>query len=327
MKAFELRRLEPYSRLTGQQLMDLANSCRELTIAAGRHFEVRNETMRGQCFLLEGSVQICAVGARQTRVLETVTHPSARARLPLLGVTALGQDAKDVHIRTRYRSRLLVVDHEVERTPGSVHVTPINATDENNAHRNTYQWMQRFLGSAFAADLPPSELRNLFRAFTSEQVEAGQVIGKKGEPPSRFHVVKTGQVRVLDHVTLAVLGPGDFFGEDSLIRNAPRNATISMLTDGELASIDEHAFRSLLRERFVHNLEAGRVAVYLNLVGANNPEQSSAHLNIRTEGLRQALPMLDRDIKYLLRGDQRDVELAAFILTHHGYQAFTGQNA
>ncbi len=320
MKAFELRRLEPYSRLTGQQLMDLANSCRELTIAAGRHFEVRNETMRGQCFLLEGSVQICAVGARQTRVLETVTHPSARARLPLLGVTALGQDAKDVHIRMRYRSRILVVDREVERTPGSVHVTPISAIDEN-------KWMRRFLGSAFAADLPPSELRNLFRAFTSEQVEAGQVIGAKGDPPSRFHVVKTGQARVLDRVTLAVLGPGDFFGEDSLVRNAPRNATISMLTDGELLSVDEQAFRSLLRERFVCNLEPGRIAVHLNLVSAGNPEQESAHLNVKTEELRQALPLLDRDIKYLLRGDRPDVELAAFILTHHGYQVFTGQDA
>ncbi len=320
MKAFELRRLEPYSRLNGQQLMDLAKSCRELTIAAGRHFEVREETMRSQCFLLEGSVQICVAGARQTRVLETVTHPSARARLPLLGITAFGDDAKDMHIRMRSKSRILIVDSEVERTPGSVHVTPIGSTDAQ-------KWMQRFLGSAFAADLPAGELRNLFRAFTTERVKAEQVIGKKGDPPSRFHVVKSGQARVVDRVTLAVLGPGDFFGEDSLIRGAPRNATISMMTDGELVSIDEQSFRSLLRERFRRNLQPGRVAVHLNLVGARNPEQECAHLNVKTEGLRQALPLLDRDIKYLLLGDQPDVELAAFILTHHGYQAFTGQDA
>ena len=320
MKAFELRRLEPYSRLSGQQLMDLVESCRELTIAAGRHFEVRSATMRGQCFLLEGRVQICALGARKTRVLETVSHGSARARKPLFNADALVAEASGVHIRTRIKSRIVIIDHEVERKAGSVHVTPIGSTDES-------KWMRRFLGSALAADLPACELRDLFRAFTSEQVKAGQVIGRKGEPPSRFHVIKMGQARVLDRVTLAVLGPGEFFGEDSLIRGAPRNATISMLTDGALLSIDEQAFRKLLRERFMRTLEPGRVAVHLNLVSEDNHERESAHLNVRIEGLRTALSLLDRDIKYLLLGQRADVELAAFILTHHGYQAFVEQDA
>lgn len=317
MKAFELRRLEPYSRLNGQQLMDLAARCKELTIAAGRHFEVRSETMRGQCFLLEGSVQICAVGSRQTRVLESVAHPSARARKPLLSADS---DAGDVHIRTKLKSRILIVDSEVKRTPGSVHVTPIGSTDES-------RWMRRFLGSALAADLPPAQLRNLFRAFETSPVKARQVIGRKGDPPSRFHIVKSGQVRIQDRVTLAVLGPGEFFGEDSLIRNSPRNATISMLTDGELVSIGEASFRDLVRTRFMRRLEPGRVAVHLNLVGDDHPEKESAHLNVRIEGLRNALSLLDRDIRYLLLGAATDVELAAFILTHHGYQVFTEQDA
>ena len=320
MKAFELRRLEPYSRWTGQQLMDLAERCREITIAAGRHLEVRSESVRGQCFLLEGSVQVCAVSARRTRVLETVSHPSARARKPLFGVNVAAADGNDVLVRTRFKSRILIVDREVERSPGSVHVTPLGSTDENT-------WMRQFLGSAIAADLPPKELRNLFREFTSVDVKAGQVIGRKGDPPSCFHVIKSGQARILDQVTLAVLGPGEFFGEDSLIREAPRSATISMLSDGELLVIGERAFRNLVCKRFLRPLEPGRVAVHLNLVSQDSAERESAHLNVRIEGLRSALSLLDREIKYLLLGEPKDVELAAFILTHHGYQAFTEPGA
>lgn len=315
MKAFELRRLEPYSRLSGQQLMDLVKCCRELTIAAGRRFEVRASSMRGQCFLLEGSVQLCVPGLRHPQVLESVDHRNPRARRPLLNA-----EVPDVHILTRSRSRILVVDTEVERRRDCVHVTPIGTTDKS-------AWMKVFLGGALTVDLAPSALRDLFREFEAEEVTAGQIIGTIGEPSSRFHVIKRGQARIANQVTLAVLGPGEFFGEDSLIRGSARNANISMITDGELLSIGEKAFRGLLRSRFVRHLAAGMVSVRTNLVTESNPESESADLNIRLENLRSSLHLFDRDIRYLLCGNEKDVELAAFILTHHGYQAFVGQHA
>lgn len=313
MKAFELRRLEPYSRLNGQQLMDLVKCCRELTIAAGRRFEVRASSMRGQCFLLEGNVQICAPSLRQPQVLEQVDHRDPRARRPLLHA-----EVPDVHILTRARSRILVVDTEVKRRRDSVYVTPIGATDQS-------AWMTVFLGGALTAQLSPSSLRDLFRAFESEDVKAGQTIGRIGELSSRFHVIKTGQARIANQVTLAVLGPGEFFGEDSLIRGATRNANITMMTDGELLSIGEKAFRELLHSQFVRHLAAGMVSVRTNLVSQHNPESENADLNVKLENLRSSLHYFDRDVRYLLCGNQKDVELAAFILTHHGYQAFVRQ--
>ncbi len=293
--------------------MDLVRCCRELTIAAGRRFEVRGPSMRGQCFLLEGNVQICVPGKRQTQVLETIDHRDPRARRSLLKSEVL-----DVHILTRSKARILVVDTEVERHAGSVQVTPIGATDKS-------AWMKVFLGSALMADLTPSTLRDLFREFQVEEVSTRQVIGRVGEPSSRLHVIKTGQARISNQVTLAILGPGEFFGEDSLIRGCARNATISMLTDGELLSIGEQAFRRLLRSSFVRHLEDGLVAVRVNLVSERNPERPTAHLNIKLEGLRDSLHLFDHDMKYLLLGNQEEVELAAFILTHHGLTAFAQQ--
>ncbi len=314
MKAFELRRLEPYSRLSGQQLMDLVKCCRELAIAAGRRFDVRASSMRGQCFLLEGNVQVCVPGLRQPQILERVDHRDARARRPLLSA-----EVPDVHILTRSKSRILIVDTEVKRRSDCIYVTPIGTTDKS-------AWMKVFLGGALTAELVPSALRDLFREFESEKVTAGQIVGKIGEPSSRFHVIKTGKARIANQVTLAVLGPGEFFGEDSLIRGAVRNANISMMTDGELLSIGEKAFRGLLQARFVRHLAAGMVSVRTNLVSEGNPESESAELNIRLEHLRSSLHLFDRDVRYLLCGHEKDVELAAFILTHHGYQAFVRQH-
>ncbi len=54
------------------------------------------------------------------------------------------------------------------------------------------------------------------------------VIARQGEIGTGFFVVVEGTVRVVrDGVTLAHLGPGDFFGELSVLDGRPRNALVS----------------------------------------------------------------------------------------------------
>ena len=310
MKAFELGRLEPYSRLHAQQLMDLVKRCKELNIAAGRRFEVRNQATRGQCFLVEGSVQICSADRLRLKVWEEFDHRHPRARQPLLPDNSTGR-----YVLTRSRSRIVVVDSEINAGAGNLSVTPIGSSDES-------AWMRTFLGGSLTAQLTPRALRDLFREFEPEQVSEGQIIGKIGEHSARFHVIKRGQVRILDRVTLAVLGPGEFFGEDSLIRGRTRNATIASLTDGELLWIHAEAFRRLLRSSFVRDLRTGMAAVRVNLVSASHAPSDSAHLNLETSALRDSLHLFNPETRYLLLGERGDVELGAFILTHHGYDAY-----
>lgn len=310
MKALELGRLEPYRHLHAQQLMDLVHCCRELTIAAGRRFEVRDQAMRGQCFLLDGTVDLCAASRMNTRVLERVAHRDPRARQPLLDA-----DARNLYIHTRTRSRILVVDTEVKRNPGNLHVIPIGNRDKD-------AWMRVFLGGPIASQLPPRSLRDLFREFIAEKVFKGQVVGRIGEPSTRFHVIKQGQVHILDQVTLAVLGPGEFFGEDSLIRGCARNATVECLCEGELLWIDAQTFQRLLRSHFVRELPAGMAAARINLVSQHYGRDDTAHINLEISSLRDSMHLFDLDTSYLLSGEPGEVELGAFILTHHGYDAY-----
>ena len=56
----------------------------------------------------------------------------------------------------------------------------------------------------------------------------GHVIAREGDIGTGFFVIISGMVRVVrDGETVARLGPGEFFGELSVLDRQPRNATVS----------------------------------------------------------------------------------------------------
>lgn len=71
-------------------------------------------------------------------------------------------------------------------------------------------------------------LAALAGAATEVAFPSGHVIARQGEIGTGFFVVVDGSVRVVrDGIVLAHLGPGDFFGELSVLDGKPRNATVS----------------------------------------------------------------------------------------------------
>ena len=69
---------------------------------------------------------------------------------------------------------------------------------------------------------------NLAAVATTVDFPAGHVIARQGEIGTGFFVVVSGLVRVVrDGEVVARLGPGEFFGELSVLDRMPRNATVS----------------------------------------------------------------------------------------------------
>ena len=81
---------------------------------------------------------------------------------------------------------------------------------------------------------------------------AGAVVFEEGDPGSRMYVIQAGEVRILKRlgpreITLALLGPGEAFGEMALLEGQPRSATAVVVSNARILEIDEAAFADLVR--------------------------------------------------------------------------------
>ena len=99
------------------------------------------------------------------------------------------------------------------------------------------------------ADVDPAGMERIAERAVEVEFAADHVIARQGEIGTGFFVIVSGGVRVVrDGEVIARLGPGDFFGELSVLDGRPRVAQV--LADGSttclaLASWD---FEAVVRD-------------------------------------------------------------------------------
>lgn len=91
----------------------------------------------------------------------------------------------------------------------------------------------------------------LFQKFGKE-LPKGTVLFREGEPGKEMFVLQSGKIAISKKVrevekVLAVLGPGEFFGEMAIISNKPRNASAVVEEDARLLVIDPKTFEGMIR--------------------------------------------------------------------------------
>ncbi len=80
---------------------------------------------------------------------------------------------------------------------------------------------------------------------------AGEVLFREGEPGVEMFVIQTGRVRISKMFpsgerTLAVIGPGEFFGEMAILNGRPRTATATAIEPLHALVIDGRTFEAMV---------------------------------------------------------------------------------
>lgn len=102
-------------------------------------------------------------------------------------------------------------------------------------------------------ELDDDMLEGLAQRFKSVQVPAGAPIITEGEAGNEMFIVCAGRVEVYrenpggKRAVLMVGQSGDFFGEVSLLKDEPRNASVRALTPVLVLKLDKKDFRELLK--------------------------------------------------------------------------------
>jgi ATP-binding cassette subfamily B protein len=100
--------------------------------------------------------------------------------------------------------------------------------------------------------LDDDRLAALAAIFASVRVPAGETVIREGEPGDLFYIIARGQVTVsrADSVGVVIgiakLDSGDEFGEVALLRDEPRNATVTTLVDSLFLTLSRDQFRDFL---------------------------------------------------------------------------------
>jgi CRP/FNR family cyclic AMP-dependent transcriptional regulator len=105
-----------------------------------------------------------------------------------------------------------------------------------------------FTGVPLFANLDAESLRELEQAAKPRSFRAGEIIFHRDDPGQMLYVIKQGKVRIYitspdgQEVTLAVFGPGDYFGELAILDGRPRSASAIALDAVETLALQRSDF-------------------------------------------------------------------------------------
>ncbi len=172
------------------------------------------------------------------------------------------------------------------------------------------------------------------------RVKAGDVVIHQGNAGDTFYIIGSGSAEVWaseyegeDQKKICYLHEGDIFGDDALIMDKPRNATIRMATDGLLMTLDKKNFLELLcSPRLLEvdvdeakaKTEQGFKLLDVRYLEENEELRIPGSILIPLNELRQRFSELERGVSYIVycRSGKRSV-VASLLLYQQGFTAFS----
>jgi CRP-like cAMP-binding protein len=327
-----LQHFVPLCELQGESLQELLRHINVATLPAGEVLFHRGDNDNQTFYLLEGEVNLSDGG--QTNTLRAA---SAQSRFPMdhhtpRQYTATAKSAiRYLRIENNLLDILLTWDQNASYVVKDIDEQP--DTEEND-------WMTSILQSRLFHKVPAANIQAMFMRMEAVPARKGELILKQGQSGDYYYVIKSGNCAVYrksaetgDKSTkIAELGPGQSFGEESLISDSPRNASVIMVSDGVLMRLAKEDFASLLKAPVLKSVDyqqaldmgkQGAVWLDVRLLSEHQHRKIPGSINIPLYLLRLNADKLSFDRTYLVYCDTgRRSASAAYILNERGYNAY-----
>lgn len=331
----QVRNLVPLNELTDENLTDLLSKTKVEALAKGRPLFKKGDDDKKSYYLLSGSVLLTKGDGND----KTINAGTQAARFPL--------------DHTRPRQSTAITSSEVTYfTIDNDHLDLLLTWDQNAGYMVTDldeaeeegdedegDWMSHMLRSNIFHKIPATNIQAVFMKMENYNAKAGDVIIKQGDEGDYYYYMKTGRAAVTLHsaktkknIKLAELEAGTGFGEEALVSDSKRNATVTMMTDGSMMRLGKDDFKQLLKEPVLENItfesakplvENGE-AVFLDvrLESEHKNKSIPGSINIPLYLLRVKCNDLDKSKKYIVYCDTaRRSSSAAFVLNEKGFDA------
>lgn len=332
VEAATLKVFSPLDGLKAENLQALARKTQMKEIGAGRLLFKEGDTDKRMVYVVDGSVELRA--NEQTVGIIRGGTPEARSALvpqfPRKYSARAVDNVRYVSIDSDLLDVLITWDQTGQYEVGELGRTGVHESAD---------WMTTLLQTKAFHRIPPANIQAIFMRMQRINYRAGDVVIKQGTEGDFFYVVMSGKCIVTretplnkEGIKLAELGPGDSFGEEALIAEAKRNATVTMMSDGSLMRLGKQDFQTLLNEpllQWVDREEAGKLIARggkwldVRLPSEFQNMRIDDAVNIPLYFIRLKINTLDKKVPYVLYCDTgRRSSAGAYILCERGFEAY-----
>jgi CRP-like cAMP-binding protein len=326
-----LRTFSPLDGLKVENLHALARKTQIAEMGPGRILFKQGDTDKRTYYLVAGSVELRA----DERLVGTVRAGTPEARsalapgLPRKFTARAVGNLEYIVIDSDLLDVLLTWDQTGQYEVAELSRDGLDVSGD---------WMTTLLQTKAFHRIPPANIQAIFMRMQRVNYRARDVVIKQGTEGDYFYVVVAGKCVVTretplnkEGLKLAELGAGESFGEEALIAEAKRNATVTMSTDGVLMRLGKNDFQTLLNEpllQWVDHEAAKKIVANggkwldVRLPSEFQNFRIDEAVNIPLYFIRLKLNVLDKNTQYVVCCDTgRRSSAAAYILSERGFEA------
>lgn len=332
----QLAALAPLSALPPERLAELAEIAFAERAARGSDPLAGRSSQAQSLFLLQGEVllafqgggtQVIVGGTEDARVALNRNRARVLRAKAITDVDLLALDDEVLDV--------LATWHEVASAGGEV--SPIARAVHSDPRLMASAFSLASLRGGAFAQLPAAHIDELFKRFQRVRVQRGEALIVEGDEGDYYYVVESGRFQVSRmvggaRVVLAELKSGDAFGEEALVSEAKRNASVQALGDGAVLRLARQEFNALLREPLLHRVafaaaaekvRHGALWLDVRYPSEYQYDKLPGAINVPLAEVRNMFGVLDRSREYIAYCQSgRRSAAAAFLFSQRGFRVW-----